>query len=123
MIKLPFASKHGVHRSLAVARLALRQHLAWRAVVRDKRAHSPSSYRPGQLGSELRFDNAPREEQFLRHGKDRSILQKERPALRIHHLETLVCLNFRIVGTDLAEIRVYGHVKRERIVDNGFRIE
>src|SRR6185295_15081928 len=93
------AGRTGIHRT---ARLTIVNRDATERPVTELAAHARA---------ELRIANATREKQRLRHVvEDVRVLEEKRPLLREEHFEALIDGGLRIVGLDLAEIRVQREV-------------
>ncbi len=52
-----------------------------------------------------------------------AVLQKKRALLGEKHSETLVDRNLRLIGFDLAEVRIDGRVEHETVVQNELRVQ
>src|SRR5689334_12053519 len=116
--ELALRAKGAIEGSLAMARLALRQHFSGRAIIGSQAAHAPSAQRSGQLDPKLRIHNAPRKEELFGEAEYGRVFQEEGASLRKDHLIALINLHLRIVGTDLAEVRIQRHIEREGVTDD-----
>ena len=83
-----------------------RRHAAGLPVVDGDRAQGPAPGLPAQPQAGAGVHNATREEQVHRRLEIARVLDEERSLLGEEHLEALVDGHLRIIGLDLAEVRV-----------------
>ncbi len=113
-------SLHAKHANTGVSACAwvVRRRATRRAVVHRETTHCPATQLAGEASTETGIDDAPREKQVDRRLEVARVLGEERSLLREEDLEALVHRHLRIVGLDLAEVRVDRRIDRQPVPDD-----
>src|SRR5690348_9803851 len=104
-------------------RIGRRQGFAWSSIVTGENPHGPGATFPGQTQAEFRVADAAREHHVDWAGEVVAVLEEERTLFWEKHFEALVDGDLRLVGFDLAEIRIDGGVEHEAVVQDELGIE
>ena len=110
-------------RAFAVKRISFGELLARRAIVYYESSKSPARCFTREPHSELRIDNAARKEKGLGRIKVAGVLEEERPPLGKEDLEALVDSHLRLIGFNLAEVRIRRDVEGEGVMKHNLRID
>src|SRR4029077_4021000 len=114
-------ARHSVHRP-GIVRTA-GESLSRLPVIDDQRAERPFAEFARHAAAELRVGNLAREKQVYGGREKSGVLNKKRAFFRKTNSEGLVDRDLRIVRFDLAEIRIQGNVKRERVFQHELGVQ
>src|SRR5262249_545144 len=104
-------------------RIGRRQSLARSTVVAAQHAHGPRTCLPGKPQSKLGMGYIARKDKVDRAGEVIAVLQKEWTLFRKEHREALIDGDLRLVGFNLAEVRIDGRIEHETVVQDELGVQ
>ena len=120
---VPEGAKDTDARSLPEQRVRWIADLPGRLVVHEHRSDAPVPQPSGKPGARFGIDDAAREHELGFRAEVVGVLYEKRPQLRKPHLEALVDGDLRLVGLNLAEVRVERDVQHHAVLKDEFRVQ